>query len=983
MKKITIVFAAICVAVLSFSQDQNTLQYGYISNVEPSQYLEMAKKDSVLDVILGKEGDPLRFQEARRSVLAREDLTKDEKVNLITQIGKKERENIQRQFTVETTCIWVEGVAAMAIRYFTIRKLKVPGGAFANGAAGGGIDAIADKLANGEFRALIKDGVGKGDWSGLINILESTAGGALAGGFTGKILDKLVKVPPNALLKNAEELSPKVAQYDKQLVDLGEEIKELKPQCSSLWDDAKNLRKQLQRATGEERASIEKQIADIESKANQLSALIKEKSSLFAEAQTARENISKTINSEIDKAINTLREGKNLVGMLLTDTTFLGDSPVDPNGVSLNTVAEAFVEGVLNVCFNRPLNDATEKIELQLNNIVDTYNKTKESIEKRYGDDIRVVLKGGVEENVYIDNSTGEIIQIDDGDVPANILNAVFNDDPAEPKDAQTLANEAFDKEIDKIVKDVADGDESLAQKIKDFVKGKIDEAIKKGEDWIENGGIRKTILEQVDKMIEGKVSSEDAQRIHNLVDTLCNVNKDGGESFCNTLGTDGKDLAVSLAVEALKKQLSDTLPEDAADMINAMLDVLKNKGNSDDYKKAVLGQIQELINKYVPYEGTAKTLNDIIQNISDGNAIDVMDSITSVGTALGIDLLKDTINKNLPPEIASRVNALLDGFVTNGPQGVADEALKQIYDLIDKYAPGPNSAQTLKDVIKGTLDGTVTGPDFANAATSIATDGIKKLINDSSLPDEVKGIVNAAVDGLAEDGITGQTENVGDYIQNYVTDQLGPDVGDAVREIYDAVVTPNVDAWDAVVKNAPTIGKAIGQKALAWAEKKIGAQIDKLIAKYPKLKSVLDRLGISGSGIVQGIKNVLSVLWNAPSLKDALKTLSSMAVNFLKGIAAKLIDMALEYAFNWLASNLVPKVVDWATSTLQRWANSVDNPLVKKGLEWLASQVSNCSKCANVRIKVIGPGDKAIKWVENTIKQHTSKGTKTVLETK
>ena len=91
-------------------------------------------------------------------------------------------------------------------------------------------------------------------------------------------------------------------------------------------------------------------------------------------------------------------------------------------------------------------------------------------------------------------------------------------------------------------------------------------------------------------------------------------------------------------------------------------------------------------------------------------------------------------------------------------------------------------------------------------------------------------------------------------------------------------------------------------------------------------------------------------------------------AVNFLKNIVGKLIDMALEYAFQWLASNLVPKVVDWATTTLQKWANSTDNSLLKKGLEWLSGQVGKCSKYASAKIKVSGVGDKVIKKLEKII---------------
>jgi len=974
MKKTIFVFIVLSMLVGSFAQEHNTTLYGYVSNVEPNQYLEMAK-----DV-----NDSSQISEIRNSILSDQRLSKEEKVSLITKVGEIQVAKIEHEGAVERRWIYAEAAVSATIRGLNMYFNKNP-------AAAGAVDSFAQSILEGKCRQAVIDVYEKGDWSGIEKMATDAGIGAAFGKLTDLGLTKLSNVP---LVKSIEEkLAKQVGLMSKNpelvksiekraqiIADLNDDITSyLNPKLLKAKADRTELfGKILNAKTDAEAAALKETYALMDAQVAALEKQIANKQASIAREQNAMDYVKQKLQESCDQL------GKNFVRNLQDRATdIVSNIPkYDDKNISdyfnqlvystSDVVSKAYDVVVISPA-KTVVNAALEYAEREYQ------SKSVQNDHDSVGD--HVVLTGGVEENVYIDNSTGEIIQ-GYGDAPANILNTTFADDPAEPKDAQTLANEAFDKEIDKIVKDVADGDQSLAQKIKDFVKDKIDEAIKKGGDWIENGGIRKTILEQVDKMLEGKVSSEDAQRIHNLVDTLYNVNKDGGESFCNTLGTDGKDLALSLAVEALKKQLSNTLPEDAADMLNAMLDVLKQNGSSDDYKKAVLGQIQELISKYVPYDNTASTLNNILQNIADGNAIDVMDSIKDVGKNLGVDLLKDTISKNLDPELAAKINALLDGFAANGMQGVTDEALKQIYDLIDKYAPGTDSAQKLKDVIKGTLDGTVTGPDFANASTAIATDGIKKLINDSNLPQEVKDIANTAVDGLSENGITGMTENVGDFIQDYVTDQLGQDAGNAVRDIYDAVVTPNVDAWDAVVKNAPTIGKAIGQKVLAWAEKKISAQIDKLIAKYPKLKGILDRLGINGAGIVQGVKNVLSVLWNAPSLKDAIKSLSSMAANFLKGIAGKLIDMALEYAIKWLTSNLVPKVVNWANATLQKWSDSTSNPLVKKGLEWLAGQVSNCAKCANVKIKVSGVGDKAIKWLDKTIKKQTNKGTTTILET-
>ena len=971
---------------------QFSIAQSYIANDYAAEYLRQMEGVT----------DQAKVSEIRKSILSRDDIPIEQRTDIVKQIGDKHLQNIEEEGDRELAWIRTEAAISAAIRLANYGCAAfVP--AYKDPAVISAVDSFAQAILDGKARDAIVKVIDNGDWSGINQVAASVGVGALLGYVLDpKVLGPVIQKTPIANLRNQaaqfgnkvkdgvlkisenSALREKISLYTTKASDLYDDVyRNLQPRIGEMKGELADLYRKLNRATSEEeKAAINATITQMEQEVADLGAQVAKKQleinnvenvieKLTYDFKQSAQSVADNLLGQVDNAIQTfVKKLKVFNGHSFEEVQ---DFVATQVGNLANTMTEAQL---------RIVDLATEfYVTEKMNAAEREYERNAAQIENDYGSG-RVVLQGGVEENIYVDKSTGEVIQLDDNNQPANnLLNEAFKDDPAEPKDAQTLANEAFNKEIDKMLKGVED--QSLAQKIKDFVTGKIDEAIQKGEEWIENGGIRKTILEQVDKMLEGKVSSEDAQRIHSLVDTLCNVNKDGGESFCNTLGTDGKDLAVSLAVEALKKQLAGVLPEDAADMVNAMLDVLKENGTSEDYKKAVLGQIQDLITKYVPYENTANTLNDIIQNISNGNAIDAIDSIKDVGKNLGVDMLKDVISKNIDPEVAARINALLDGFAKDGVQGMSDAALKEIYDLIDQYAPGADSAQKLKDVIRGTLDGTVTGPDFANASTTIATDGLKKLINNSDLPQEVKDVANTAIDGLAENGIAGVTENVGNYIQDYVTDQLGKDAGNAVRDIYDAVVTPGVDAWDAVVKNAPTIGKAIGQKVLAWAENTVAAQINKLIAKYPKLKSVLDRLGINGAGIVQGVKNVLSVLWNAPSLKDALTQLGTMAANFLKGIAGKLIDMALEYAVNWLVSNLVPKVVNWATSTLQKWADSASNPLVKKGLEWLAGQVKNCAKCANVKIKVSGPGDKVIKWADSKINARKNTATTTVIETK
>lgn len=561
--------------------------------------------------------------------------------------------------------------------------------------------------------------------------------------------------------------------------------------------------------------------------------------------------------------------------------------------------------------------------------------------------------------------------------LPDDFFNDAYKNTLGEPKKNTDIAQTAYDDKISTLIED-----KTVAQKVKDFVKGEIDKVVAKGEEWVENGGIRDAIKKGLDKILDGKVSDAQMQEILNLTDGLCNVNKDGGTSLIATLKTDGKDLAVSLAINELEKQLSNALPKDVADTLNSMLDVIADKGTAKDVRDALLLEAQKLVSKYVPYDNSAKTINGVLQDIMDGNAIDAMNTIKGLGVSVGADALKDVLSKNLPPEVADRINGLLDEFAQNGVQGLTDAAKNEIYGLIDQYAPGGDSAKQLKNVVDGVISGSVTGNDLKNAATSIVGDGAKGLINNSNLPQDVKNAANAAIDGLVQNGITGLTTNARDFISDYVADYLGDAAaGDAVGKIFDAVVTPGVDPWQEIVNQAPVIGAAIGHKVVAEVEKFAAAQIDKLIAKCPALQKVLNKLGINGAGIINGVKNVFSVLKNAPDLQTALTKLGDMAVNFLKDIAGKLIDWALEWAISWINNNIIPKVVDWASETLAKMAGSTNNELLQKGLAWLSDQVKNCKKCAAIKIKVDGTGAKIVDKVDQWIKNKQSTTT-TILQT-
>ena len=264
-----------------------------------------------------------------------------------------------------------------------------------------------------------------------------------------------------------------------------------------------------------------------------------------------------------------------------------------------------------------------------------------------------------------------------------NLLNDAFATLPAEVQSGQDLANAAFQKQVASLL-----ADKGLSESVYGLVKGKIDEAVKKGEAWVQNGGVREAVQKELAKALDGKVAETDRQRILNLADKLCTVNADGGKGFVAALGTDGKDLAVSLAVNEMKKQLADAWPADVADSVNAMLDTIANGGTSEDVKRQLLAEVQKVIGEKIPYENAAKTVNGLLQDIVDGKALDTLDTLKNLGQAVGLDALRDVIAKNLDPEAAARLNALIDAYTQNGTQGLSEAALAEINTLMFHGSP-------------------------------------------------------------------------------------------------------------------------------------------------------------------------------------------------------------------------------------------------------------------------------------------------------
>ena len=546
-----------------------------------------------------------------------------------------------------------------------------------------------------------------------------------------------------------------------------------------------------------------------------------------------------------------------------------------------------------------------------------------------------------------------------------SLYSASFAESPSEVRNPLDIAGDAYAEAIAALTKDA-----DAAKGIWDAVKEKINNEIQKGKDWIENGGIRDEIKKQVEKAVAGKVSDEDKQRILNMTDALCNVGKDGGKSLVDSLGTDGKDLAASLAVNEIKKQIASALPKDMADNVNAMVDAMAASGSLTDpaVKQKMLEAVQSAVSKYVPYENSAKSINDLLQQVADGKGLDVVEAAKDLGKSIGIDALKDVVSKNLDPKAAAEVNALIDGYVKDGVNGLTDAALAEINAAIDKYAPGADSAAALKDVLQGMKDGTITADKIKDAVKAVGVDGAKALIDKSNLSEDAKKAAKEAVDALAKDGWSGLTDTAKNYIQQYVSDKLGEDAGKAIGEILDAITTPGGDVWEAIDKNGPIIGEAlfnkVAEKFESWAQK----QIDKLIDKHPFLKELFNVLGIDGKNIVEGIKNFLGVL-KEKGLSGLFDALSQQALKWFKDAAAKLIDWGVEKLCE-LANHVIGEILEWVSKLVGKAADVANWGALKDALNKLQAQLDAARTNGTIRIKVVGVGQKVVDWFESRTKK-------------
>lgn len=434
--------------------------------------------------------------------------------------------------------------------------------------------------------------------------------------------------------------------------------------------------------------------------------------------------------------------------------------------------------------------------------------------------------------------------------------------------------------------------------------------------------------------------------------------------------------LTKSVAGDALKYAITKKFSPALAAKVNPIIDGVIAGGVQGGIEAAA-DQITNEIAAQLPGYPSAKQVGDVIRKVAKGTLTTA--DIDNAVNAVAVDSLKYAITRNLEPQIADKINKIIDATVKGGLQGGLDETIDQAVAQIEQYLPGKASATAIGGTLKKAASGSLTAADINEAVTTVGTDYVNSLLEKADMPGNVRklakevatgaidGIVDGAFSGGLGGAVTGLRDGVCDGLANYVEDRVSDVLGDqAGKEVRDALVNvaKSSNPWTALKTELK--GLAANKVVLDAAQKYAAGQLDNVITKCPALSKVCQILGIDGNGIVQTARNVFGVLMNS-GISDKMKELKSMAFNGAKLMIAN----AANWATQRLMSALVPKTANWAEDLLEDIGptGTVAGDMLSK-LKKVAEKYQDPTQ---VKIISQGMGTKVQTCVDNILRNHQS----------
>lgn len=329
------------------------------------------------------------------------------------------------------------------------------------------------------------------------------------------------------------------------------------------------------------------------------------------------------------------------------------------------------------------------------------------------------------------------------------------------------------------------------------------------------NGGVTPQRREELFKVLQDAVTA--SVPYENSVDAINDVLNRLGK---NQPVTDAEieQLTKSVACDALKYAITKKLSPALAAKVNPIIDGVIAGGVQGGIEAAA-DQIANEIAAQLPGYPSAKQVGDVIRKVAKGTLTTA--DIDNAVNAVAVDSLKYAITKNLEPQVADKINKIIDATVKGGLQGGLNEGIDQAVAQIEQYLPGKDSATAIGNTLKKAASGSLTAADVQTTVNVVAVDTLKYAIGqifDQETAEKINKIINATVAGGLQGGVNAAIDQAVAEIEQYLPSKASATaIGDTLKkaasgsltaaDINDAVTTVGTDYVNSLLDKADMPG--------------------------------------------------------------------------------------------------------------------------------------------------------------------------------
>lgn len=433
----------------------------------------------------------------------------------------------------------------------------------------------------------------------------------------------------------------------------------------------------------------------------------------------------------------------------------------------------------------------------------------------------------------------------------------------------------------------------------------------------------------------------------HSLGGGLANyavaANDCGGRVFCATYN------AAGLSEETLASLPADRIAEAGRSTVN-----LRNDGDPVSFVGAHVGPTFDVSNDdTLGAHGIAK----LVDNLARTKDVDGTRSWRDVPTGSGslsesgleglAETLANLVGEDGAAKILSKVREYAERLGGRKLEELSEKARRELEKLRGEIAealPGDASRKAMDAVYAAFAKGDADAAKAAlgDLALGAGEDMLRRALDKAGITgDAQQTVVDAARAGLEaalkEGGdVTGAVRGV---LEGAAYDKLvaefGQETADAVRDAYRAILD-GADAWTTLADAAGDILLVQFDRFVGNVVEGIDRRLAELAEKYPVLGEMFQALGLNGTALMDGAKNIWGVLTGEGTLSEKLARIVDYAAQTLTDMFNALVEWGLgkvmDLVNGWI-DRIAGKVIDWINSWIAK-----ANKWIGRANKWIST---------------------------------------------